>query len=148
MGERLHYDGKRRQESLVQAGFVPWTIQRSTQFFDFAGMVVGWTLSEGAASVPPLLVQPVAVSDVAAVLAEVATGAPLGRAVDLAGPEPQDLVDMARRTLAVRQEAARLVPSWRDGPFGIDMAGEVLLAGPDARLGAITFDQWLADGAR
>lgn len=65
-----HYDGKPRQEQLVEAGSVPWTIQRATQFFDFAGMVVGWATTDGVATVPPLLVQPVAVADVAAVLAE------------------------------------------------------------------------------
>jgi NAD(P)-dependent dehydrogenase (short-subunit alcohol dehydrogenase family) len=69
------------------------------------------------------------------------------RGVDVttgAGPEPQDLVDMARRTLAARGESVRLVPSWRNGPFGVEMAGEVLLPGPGARLAPTTFDAWLA----
>jgi hypothetical protein len=55
-----------------------------------------------------------------------------------------DLVDMARRTLAARGDPTRLRASWRDGPFGVEMAGEVLLPGPDARLGSTTFDSWLA----
>jgi hypothetical protein len=45
--------------------------------------------------------QPVA-ADVGDVLAQIATSDPQGRLVDPAGPEPQDLVDMARRTLAAR----------------------------------------------
>lgn len=53
---------------------------------------------------------------------------------------------MARRTYAARGKEIRLVPTWR-GAFGPDMAGEVLLPGEDARLGKITFDDWLADGA-
>ncbi len=148
-----HYHGKRRQEQLVQAGPVPWTILRATQFFDLAAMVVSWTAKDGAAVIPPLLVQPVAVADVAAALAQVATGSPRRSTVDVAGPEPQDFVDMARRTLAARQDPTRLVPSWRDGPFGVEMAGEVLLPGPEAQLGTTTFDSWLteiataADGA-
>ena len=83
-------------------------------------------------------------ADVGTDLAEVATGEPQGRARDLAGPEPQDLVDMARRALAARGESIRLVPSWRDGPFGVEMAGEILLPDPDARLAPTTFDAWLA----
>lgn len=138
-----HYDGKRRQERLVEAGPVPWTIQRATQFFDFPGMVVGWTTSEGSATVPPLLVQPVAVTDVAAVLADVAAGPPQGRVMDLAGPETLDFVDMARRTLSARRDPTGLRASWRNGLFGVDMAGEVLLPGPETRLGAATFDAWL-----
>ncbi len=129
-----HYAGKRLQEELVSSGAVPYTIQRATQFHEFAGMVVSWTRQGDVATVPPILVQPVAAADAAAVLAEIATGAPRGRAVDLAGPEPQDLVDMARRTLAARNESIRLIPSWRTGVFGLDAAGEVLLAGPEARL--------------
>jgi uncharacterized protein YbjT (DUF2867 family) len=139
-----HYAGKRRQEELVQAGPVPVTVLRATQFHEFAEMVVGWTRQGDVAIVPPLLVQPVAAADVGRDLAEIASGPPQGRAPDLAGPEPQDLVDMARRTLAARGESVRLVPSWRDGPFGVEMAGEVLLPGPGARLAPTTFDAWLA----
>jgi uncharacterized protein YbjT (DUF2867 family) len=139
-----HYAGKRRQEELVQAGPVPVTVLRATQFHEFAEMVVGWTRQGDVAIVPPLLVQPVAAADVGRDLAEIATGPPQGRAPDLAGPEPQDLVDMARRTLVARGESVRLVPSWRDGPFGVEMAGEVLLPGPGARLAPTTFDAWLA----
>jgi uncharacterized protein YbjT (DUF2867 family) len=142
-----HYAGKRRQEELSLTGPVPVTIVRSAQFHEFAGMVVDWTRRAGVAIVPPLLVQPIDASDVGAVLAEVATGEPRGDIVDLAGPEPQDLVDMARRTLAARGETIRLVPSWR-GPFGVEAAGEVLLPGPDARLAETTFDAWLAEAAR
>jgi hypothetical protein len=53
---------------------------------------------------------------------------------------------MARRTLAVRDQSVRLVPTWR-GTLGVEMAGEALLPRPDARLTSTTFDQWLATGA-
>jgi uncharacterized protein YbjT (DUF2867 family) len=68
---------------------------RATQFFDFAAMVVGWTRRGQLATVPPLLVQPVAVSDVGDVLVEAAVGGPQNGVRELAGPELQDLVDMA-----------------------------------------------------
>lgn len=45
---------------------------------------------------------------------------------------------MARRTLAARGDSIRLIPSWHDGPFGHDMAGDVLLPGPDARIATTT----------
>lgn len=142
-----HYEGKLRQEQLVEDGPIPWTIQRATQFFDFAAMVVGWTTNDGVAAVPPLLVQPVAVADVAAVLVEHVVGTPQGCAAELAGPETHDLVDMARRTLAARNDPTRIVASWRGGPFGVGMAGEVLLPGPGARRGPTTFEAWLAQQA-
>jgi len=142
-----HYAGKRRQEEVALGGPVPATIVRATQFHEFAGMVVDWMRRGDEAQIAPLLLQPVAAADVGDVLAEVAAGPPQGRAPDLAGPETQDMVDMARRTLAARGESVRLIPTWRSGLFGPEMAGEVMLPGPDARLGPTTFDAWLAAGA-
>jgi uncharacterized protein YbjT (DUF2867 family) len=141
-----HYAGKREQERLVSGGPVPWSIVRATQFHDFAAMVASWTLRDGAATIAPLLVQPIAQEDVAAALTEVATAAPRGDRLDIAGPETQDLVDMARRTFAARGQDVRLIPTWR-GNFGTDMAGEALLPGENAWLGPTTFDAWLAAGA-
>jgi uncharacterized protein YbjT (DUF2867 family) len=141
-----HYAGKRTQEKLVREGGVPFTIVRATQFHDFAAMVAGWAEQDGTATIAPLLVQPIAPGDVGEILAEVATGEPSGDVLEIAGPETQDLVDMARRTYAARGRQIRLVPTWR-GNFDTSMAGEVLLPGPDARLGHTTFDAWLADGA-
>lgn len=138
-----HYAGKREQERLVAAGPVPWSIVPATQFHDFAAMLAGWTERDGVAAIPPLLVQPVAPADVADVLAEVAAGTPQGRCPDLAGPEPQDLVDMARRTHQARGRTVKLVPTWA-GPLGTDMAGNVLLPGEGARIAPTTFEEWLA----
>lgn len=142
-----HYAGKREQERLVSESPVPWTIVPATQFHDFAEMVVGWTEHDGpdgvTAPIAPLLVQPIAPADVAAILAEVAQGAPVGRHADVAGPGTQDLVDMARRTLAARGRTVKLVPTW-SAVFGPDMAGNALLPGPGARIAATTFEEWLA----
>ena len=141
-----HYAGKREQERLALSAPVPATVVRATQFFDFAAMMVGWTRNGQSAALPPLLVQPVAVADVAEVLVEAALGEPRNGISELAGPETQDLVDMARRTLAARGESLRLVPTWR-GRFGVATAGEVLLPGPGARIAPTTFEEWLATQA-
>ncbi|GAA5126627.1 SDR family oxidoreductase [Pseudonocardia adelaidensis] len=141
-----HYAGKREQERLVSAGPMPWTIVPATQFHDFAAMVASWTERDGVATIAPLLVQPIAPADVADVLAEVVTGEPRGRHADVAGPEPQDLVDMARRTLEASGRVVKLVPTW-SGLFGPEMAGNVLLPGDGARIAPTTFEEWLAKSA-
>jgi uncharacterized protein YbjT (DUF2867 family) len=142
-----HYAGKRLQEELVIEHAPDAVIIRAAPFHEFAAMVVGWTRRAGTAIVPPLLLQPVDVTDVAKELVDAATIEPSPGRIDLAGPRPEDLVDMARRTLRARGEDLDLVPSWQ-GPLGPDMAGEVLLPGPDARLGSKTFDEWLASGTQ
>jgi uncharacterized protein YbjT (DUF2867 family) len=128
----------------VAAGSVPWTIVPATQFHDFAAMVASWTEQDGVARIAPLLVQPIAPADVADILAEIATGEPQGRYVDIAGPEPQDLVDMARRTNEARGHAVKLLPTW-GSLFGPAMAGNVLLPAENARIAPTTFDEWLAN---
>jgi len=65
--------------------------------------------------------------------------------VDVAGPETQDLVDMARRTNDVLGRKVKLVPTW-SGPLDLSMAGNVLLPSENARIGPTMFDQWLAAG--
>ncbi|MFI6902535.1 SDR family oxidoreductase [Nonomuraea sp. NPDC050394] len=142
-GGNAHYAGKREQERLVSAGPVPWTIVPATQFHDFAAMAASWDELDGVARVAPLLMRPIAPADVAAVLAEVATGGPQGRYADIAGPGQQDLVDMARRTYTARGQEIVLVPTW-SGIFGPDMAGDVMLPGEGARIMPTTFDEWLA----
>jgi uncharacterized protein YbjT (DUF2867 family) len=105
--------------------------------------VTSWTEREGVATIPPLLVQPIAPADVADVLAETATGSPQGRYRDVAGPELQDLVDMARRTNDARGHVVKLVPTW-SSLLGPEWAGDVLLPGEGARIALTTFDEWLA----
>jgi uncharacterized protein YbjT (DUF2867 family) len=139
-----HVAGKRVQEELVTGGSIPYTIQRATQFFEFAGGLIEWLRHGDVVTLPPLLIQPMAASDAGEVLAEISTRDPAGRLPDVAGPEPQDLIDMARRLLQVRGEHVRIVPSWRTGLFGSDVSGEALLPGPGARIAPTTFDTWLA----
>ncbi len=137
-----HYAGKREQDRLISCGPVPWTIVPATQFHDFAAMVASWTERDGVATIAPLLVQPIAPGDIADILAEIAVGRPQGRYRDVAGPEPQDLVDMARRTFRARGREIELVPTW-SGVFGPGMAGNALLPGEGARIAPTTFEEWL-----
>ena len=139
-----HYAGKRAQEAAVEGGGVPYTIVPATPFHDFAAMVASWTEAEGVVSHRSLLIQPIAPQDVADVLARVATGTSQGRHVDIAGPDPQDLVDMARRTDAAHGRSIRLVPTWENGIFDETMAGNVLLPAADAEIGPTSFDDWLS----
>lgn len=45
--------------------------------------------------------------------------------------------------LAARGRTVTLVPTW-SSVFGLEMAGNALLTGPDARLASTTSDQWLS----
>ncbi|HEY7100690.1 MAG TPA: NAD(P)H-binding protein [Mycobacteriales bacterium] len=94
-----YYAGKRRQEQLLAAGTVPWTVLRTTQFHEFAAQLLART-SGPVALVPAMPSRPVSVAEVAEALVEAVLAGPLdGYATELAGPEVLRLDDMARQVL-------------------------------------------------
>jgi uncharacterized protein YbjT (DUF2867 family) len=137
-----HYAGKLAQEALVEEGRVPFTIVRATQFHEFGEQMVQWNRQGDSAVIPPLLLQPVAASDVGDVLAETATRAPLNQSFELAGPDRLELVEMARRTMAARRQPVEVKAGWSGG-FDQTAAGEAFLPGPNARIAPTSFDAWL-----
>ena len=69
---------------------------RATQFFEFVGGIARSAIEGQTVRLPPVLMQPIASDDVAAVLADAALGGPLNGTVDLAGPEPIRQDDLVR----------------------------------------------------
>jgi uncharacterized protein YbjT (DUF2867 family) len=140
-----YYAGKLLQEQLVEAGPVPWTILRATQFFEFAGQILGKTTFGPIALVPTMRSQPIAADEVAARLVELAADAPAGRARDLAGPREERMADLARRWLAASGRKTRVLEFPLPGGFGRAMRAGALLPVPgSADLGTRSFDEWLA----
>ena len=134
-----YYAAKLAQERLVQQHSVPSTVLRTTQFHEFAGQV----LAQGrgpVALVPRMRVRPVAAAEVGDRLAELAVGAPLGVAPELAGPEEHDLVDLARRVAASQDR--RVLPVRLPGAGWRAMARGALLPSGQPVTGSTTFDEW------
>ncbi|MEU4690902.1 NAD(P)H-binding protein [Actinoplanes sp. NPDC023714] len=134
-----YYAGKLRQEEIVRAGAVPWTIQRATQFHEFPGQLLA-RIPGPIAIVPSGPGQPIAVREVAEELAEIVLGEPRGMAPDLAGPRVETLAGMARRLMAAGLIRRRpVLPVHIPGGTS---AGGVLPAAGGPR-GVVTFDEWL-----
>jgi len=137
-----YYAGKRRQEELVLAGPVPATVQRATQFHEFAAQLLGHAVGPFV-PVPRMLSRPVAAREVAELLVTVAAGPPLGLAPELAGPEDKQMVAMVRQVVRARGLRRVVVPIRVPGSAGRQMRnGGLLPAGPGPR-GTETFDEWL-----
>jgi len=71
------------QEAEIEAGGVPYTILRATQFFEFLPQIAEAGADGDLVRLPTGLMQLVAVDDVAATVAELAIGAPAGSRVEL-----------------------------------------------------------------
>jgi uncharacterized protein YbjT (DUF2867 family) len=138
-----YYAGKRRQEELVLAGPVPSTVQRATQFHEFAEQLLA-RVAGPFAPVPAMLSRPVAAREVAELLVDVAAGPPLGIAPELAGPEEKVMVAMARQVAKARRLRKVVVPLRLPGAVGRQLRhGGLLPTAPGPR-GTQTFDEWLS----
>jgi uncharacterized protein YbjT (DUF2867 family) len=136
-----YYTGKLRQEEIVRNGDGPWTILRATQFHDFAGQTLS-SVPGPIAMMPKAQVQPVAVREIAEALVGIALGSPQGMAPELAGPQVESLVDMARRLIAAGGARRRpVVPVYFPGGMS---SGGLLPTRPGPR-GTQTFADWLKE---
>jgi uncharacterized protein YbjT (DUF2867 family) len=143
-----YYEAKVRQEELVEAGSVPWTILRCTQFHEFAGQLLDRMGGRVVAPVPRMLSQPIAAVEVAEALVDRAEAGPGGRVPELAGPEKRQMVELMRKTARARGGAGVLVlPVPVPGAFGRAMRDGTLTPKWDGPRGALTFDAWLAGSA-
>src|SRR5512144_389419 len=100
-----YFRAKMAQENLIKASPIPYTIVRSTQFFEFVGGIAQLATEGQTVRVPPVLMQPIAADDVAAVIADAALAEPLNGMVDLAGPEPIRQDDLVRQFLSAHGDA-------------------------------------------
>ncbi|MEU6386704.1 NAD(P)H-binding protein [Streptomyces bauhiniae] len=137
-----YYRAKLEQERLLEAGPVPYTIVRATQFMDFIEPIMSWTTSGDTVRLPTTKLQPVAVEDVVDTLAEAATTPPRNGIVNVAGPDVFPLDDLGRLTLDAHPDGRHVVVDEEAGLFG-QVPHDAIIAPPGARLGATSYEQWL-----
>jgi uncharacterized protein YbjT (DUF2867 family) len=139
-----YFRAKKIQEDLVAASGLPYTILRSTQFFEFISDVV----QEGTACeipISPALVQPIAGEDIADTLADAVFSDPFNAILEVAGPERFRLDEVATEIATAHEDIRRIVPDIHARYFGAELGEHSLLPGPDARIARLRFDDWLRD---
>jgi uncharacterized protein YbjT (DUF2867 family) len=132
------------QEAEIAAGPIPYTILRATQFFDFLSQIAETGAEGDTVRLTTGLSQPVALNDVGATLAELATRQPSGGLVDLGGPEALGIDEWARRLFAATGDQRTVVSDPEAPYFGHRLRGGELTPDEGARLGRIDFDSWFA----
>jgi uncharacterized protein YbjT (DUF2867 family) len=146
--ERLPDSGYLRakvaQEAEIEAGTIPYTILRSTQFLEFLPQIAEEGAEGDSVRLSTGLMQLVAADDVAATVAELATGAPVGGRVELGGPEALGVDAWARRLFAATGDERTVVGDPHARYFGTELHGGELTPGDGARIGATDFDSWFA----
>jgi uncharacterized protein YbjT (DUF2867 family) len=145
--ERLPDSGylraKMAQESLIKASKLPYTIVRSTQFFEFVpGIAQSATIGQ-TVRLSPALLQPIGSDDVANAVADATLGAPVNGMIEIAGPERIPLDELARRFLRATKCARQVVADAHARYFGAELNDRSLTPGDNPRLGSIRYEDWL-----
>ena len=135
------------QENLIKASGIPYTILRSTQFFEFVGGIVKSGTEGDVVRLSPALFQPIASDDVVATLAELTLAAPLNGTVEVAGPEACPMDKFARKFLAANGDKRKVIADVHWRYFGAELNDRSLTPGDRPRLGSIRFDDWLSRNA-
>src|SRR6266478_3283241 len=143
-----YFRAKMAQENLIKASPVPYTIVRATQFFEFAGSIAQLATEGQTVRLPPVLMQPIAADDIAAVMADVALAEPLNGTFDLAGPEPIRQDDLVRQFLNATGDARTVITDPKALYFGIEMNDQSLTPSDNPRLGTTRFSDWLRRSIR
>jgi uncharacterized protein YbjT (DUF2867 family) len=138
-----YFRAKVAQEKLVETSAIPYTIVRSTQFLEFLGGIANSSADGNIVRLPPVLFQPIAADDVAAIVAEVALAAPRSGIVEIAGPERAPFNEIIARYLKAVGDLREVVNDPEAPYFGGRVEEKSLVPLGEARLGRIGLDEWL-----
>jgi uncharacterized protein YbjT (DUF2867 family) len=117
------------QEELVEHGGVAYSIVRATQFAEFADAITDSLTVGDEVRVPDALIQPIAAQDLAAEVARVAAGPPLGGIENIGGPEKISFEQMAVAVLSKRGESKTVVVDPQATYFGTPLStGSLVVA--------------------
>ena len=150
--ERLPASGYLRakvaQEKLIKASPIPYTIVRSTQFFEFVGRIADSATSGQTVRLPSALLQPILSDDLVANLAKIVVAKPLNGTIELAGPDALPFDEVVRQYLAAQHDPRTVVTDEQALYFGTPLEKRSLVPGENnALLGSSHFADWLSDTA-
>ena len=142
--ENGYFRAKMAQENLIKASGIPYTIVRSTQFFEFVNGIVQSATEGQTVRVSPALFQPIASDDVAHALADVTLGAPVNGTVEIAGPDRVPLDELVGRFLSATHDPRKVIADAHARYFGAELNDRSLTPGDNPRIGSTRFADWLS----
>jgi uncharacterized protein YbjT (DUF2867 family) len=133
------------QENLIKASGVPYSILRSTQFFEFGAGIADAATEGNTVRVPATgMIQPVFSGDVVSVLAEIAVGPPLNGTIDVGGPERFRFDEFITRVLEASNDTRKVLADPHARYFGTELREESIVPSGEARIGPTHYDDWVA----
>jgi uncharacterized protein YbjT (DUF2867 family) len=133
---------KLAQEDLIKLSGIPYSILRSTQFFEFAGRIAQSATVGDEVRISPAAFQPIAADETVAALTDIAVGNPLNAMIEVAGPVRMPMYEFIRYYLDATEDSRQLVSDEHALYFGAELNDESLVPGENPRLGKINYENW------
>lgn len=147
--ERLQNSGyfraKLAQEELVVSSGIPWTLVRATQFYEFVGTIAEASTANGVTRATSAAIQPIAASDVAAKMVELATIEPANAMIEIAGPERMPLAQLLAQYYEGVGDTRAVLSDETATYFGVAIDDRSLTPEQSAWTSTQTFQAWLVD---
>ncbi len=145
--ESGYFRAKMAQEKLIQSSPIPYTILRSTQFFEFIGRIAQESADGKSVHVASAYIQPIVSDDVVAALADVAVAPPANGILEVAGPERFHLDELVRRVLKANGDAREVITDGDARYFGALLGDQTLTPESPALVGTMHFAEWMSSPA-
>jgi uncharacterized protein YbjT (DUF2867 family) len=132
------------QENLIKESGIPYTILRSTQFFEFAGRIAKEGTIGNEVHISTGTIQPIASDETVAALTDVVINPPLNATVEVGGPVRMPMSEFIHYYLTASEDSRQLVPDEHALYFGVELNDGSLATGENARLGKIKYEDWFS----
>jgi len=135
---------KKVQEDLIKESGIPYTIIRSTQFFEFTRGIADQATVGAEVHLSDVAFQPIAASDVATFVATFVLLSPINGQVEIAGPERFTLYELVARYLETFGDPRKVIGDGKPSYYGGEISHAALVPAGEAKLGTVTFQKWMA----
>jgi uncharacterized protein YbjT (DUF2867 family) len=133
---------KLTQEELIKRSGIPYSILRSTQFFEFAGRIAQEGTIGNEVHVSTGTIQPIASDETVAALADIVVNPPLNTTIEVGGPLRMPMSEFVGYYLTATQDPRKLIADEHAYYFGVELNDDSLVTGENARLGKIKYEDW------
>jgi uncharacterized protein YbjT (DUF2867 family) len=135
---------KLAQEELIKLSGIPYSILRSTQFFEFAGRIAQAGTIGNEVHISTGAIQPIASEETVAALADLVVNQPLNATIEVGGPVRLPMSEFIRYYLNRTADARKVIGDEHALYFGTELNDTALVTGENARLGKIKYEDWLS----
>ncbi|WP_294674464.1 SDR family oxidoreductase [uncultured Fluviicola sp.] len=144
MQDAGYFRAKLVQENLIKESGIPFTIVHATQFFEFAGAIVGMSTIDGKVKLPDAFIQPIASADVASFIAKTASDSPVSKIVEIGGPERFLMNEWIGEYASSTQKLLEIVTDSNALYSGSALQPTTLTPENPVYLGSTKYNEWIS----